>query len=300
MYLSMLTRHVRLKHNTSEEKPMCKICGKLFTRHSSLVRHMQVHTNEKPYICNKCDASFRRLLLLKHHVQKVHEGKNPHFCTECNLEFKSYESLYNHKRFIHLQKLNIGDINPTKLQYALICKLCNEIFSKTSELQQHISNSHADVSYPYFECPQCPRKFVSKQSLYCHKPMHTDRCVCTKCGKQYATAQALRNHIASFHEKRQFDCPICPTKTYTSDSALRTHMTIHTKGKQFSCDFCDKCFHRKDQLTIHRRVHTGEKPFECPKCLKRFGDDGTFHKHKKRCLAADSEKGEKERIDAAY
>ncbi|XP_065072992.1 oocyte zinc finger protein XlCOF6-like [Ochlerotatus camptorhynchus] len=284
MFQRKLRYHVRQKH--ASNKPTCKICGNTFTTQATLYRHMLVHTNEKPYVCSNCDASFRRLFDLKNHVQKVHEGKNPHVCAECNKEFKSYEGLYHHKRNVHLKTAK-----PKSQQDQLKCMLCDEIhWNTTSDLQQHISISHADESYPYFECPQCPRKFINKQSLYSHKGVHTDKFVCKECGKKSGSAQTLKIHIESVHDKRQFNCPICLTKTYKSQAALRSHMKTHTKGKQFLCDFCDKTFHRKDQLTIHRRTHTGEKPFECPNCLKRFGDDGTFSKHKKRCLALVSQK----------
>ncbi|XP_065095693.1 zinc finger protein 345-like [Ochlerotatus camptorhynchus] len=280
MYMRKLRYHVRQKH--ASNKPTCKICGNTFTTQATLFRHMLVHTNEKPYVCSNCGAPFRRLFDLKNHVQKVHEGKNPHICVECNQEFNSYETLYYHKRYVHLKKAR----PKTKSQQVqLKCKLCDEINWNTSDLQQHISISHADESYPYFQCSQCPRKFINKQSLYSHKALHTDKCVCKECGNKFRSMSALKIHTESVHEKRQLNCPICFTKTYTTQSALRKHMATHTKGKQFSCDFCDKSFHRKDQLTIHRRTHTGEKPFECPNCLKRFSDDGTFSKHKKRCLA---------------
>ncbi|XP_055636777.1 zinc finger protein 3 homolog [Toxorhynchites rutilus septentrionalis] len=279
-YRSKLTNHIRVAH----EKLLvhnCNICNKTFTAKSSLERHMLLHTDEKPHKCPECGICFRRLLNLRNHIDMVHEGKNPHVCSVCNLEFKNYHALYVHKQYVHLKKL------PSSAQtkpYHLICQLCKIAHKKSDELAEHIQTSHADEEYPYVQCPNCPRTFLTKQQLAHHKEIHTDKYACAECGQRHATIQRLQTHMDNRHtDVRKYDCPLCITKSYKTASALRRHVASHTKGKTFTCDFCDKSFMRKDQLAIHRRIHTGEKPFQCMVCSKRFSDDATFSKHKKRC-----------------
>jgi hypothetical protein len=42
------------------ESPKCPVCKKLFDSHRGLDRHMIVHTEEKPFVCQNCQKSFNR------------------------------------------------------------------------------------------------------------------------------------------------------------------------------------------------------------------------------------------------
>lgn len=256
MYKSKLNAHVRSVH-MSNGMPTCNICSKSFTAKSSLERHMLLHSNEKPHSCTKCDASYRRALDLRYHMEMIHDGKNPHICGECNQVFKNYHALYTHKQVVHLKK----PTNGAKLrQYHLMCKLCKVTHNKTYDLEQHIKSTHADETYPYSKCANCSRTFLSNQHLAQHKEIHTDKYACKECGKRHTNIQRLQIHVDTTHsEVKPYDCPICITKSYKSSTALRQHMTSHTHGKRHVCDFCEKAFVRKDQLVIHRR------------CFDRFG-----------------------------
>lgn len=43
---------------TKQQK--CNICGKILSSASSYYVHMKQHSNNKPYMCTVCDASFCR------------------------------------------------------------------------------------------------------------------------------------------------------------------------------------------------------------------------------------------------
>ncbi|XP_058811898.1 zinc finger protein 675-like [Topomyia yanbarensis] len=262
--------------------PKCSICDKVFTAKNSLERHMLLHTNEKPYTCDQCGMSFRRLLNMRHHKSMVHEGKNPHVCTECNKEFKGYQALYWHRQSEHLHRAKGPATKKQACQFE-VCKLCQIRLAKVSELVEHIQREHAGLDYPLIKCAECPKTFLTSSRLSQHKSVHTDKYACKLCGARHCDNQRLQFHMESKHsDGRTFDCPTCG-KTFKTERHLATHVALHTKEKLFQCEFCPKVFGRKCQLIIHRRTHTGEKPFQCVGCLQRFGDDGTFCKHKKRC-----------------
>ncbi|XP_058449880.1 zinc finger protein 883-like [Malaya genurostris] len=261
--------------------PKCDICSKTFTTRSSLERHMISHSDVKPYACDQCDQSYRRLLLLRQHKSLVHEGKNPHVCTECGKEYRGSQALYFHRLKVHL-----GRQRP-KSRHARseICKLCNDPFPKLSALAEHIKQEHDNEKYPFIQCAECPKTFLSAQKLSQHKPIHTDKYACTKCNIRYSNRTQMQHHMDLKHpDGRKFECHFCG-KSYNTTRALSIHIGLHTKEKRFHCEFCQKAFSRNCELIIHRRLHTGEKPFQCIGCLKRFSDDGTFYKHKKICKA---------------
>lgn len=56
-----------------KHRPICNICGNLFSEMSSLRRHMRIHKGLKPYQCQLCTRSFRQGNQLKTHM-RIHTG----------------------------------------------------------------------------------------------------------------------------------------------------------------------------------------------------------------------------------
>ncbi|KAJ7303208.1 hypothetical protein JRQ81_012143 [Phrynocephalus forsythii] len=67
-------------------KHACPVCGKAFTRKSSLNRHLIVHAGEKPYKCSHCGKGFnRKMYLLAHEVGHGEEAS--YQCSDCGKSF---------------------------------------------------------------------------------------------------------------------------------------------------------------------------------------------------------------------
>ncbi|KAK6432296.1 hypothetical protein LTR95_011533 [Oleoguttula sp. CCFEE 5521] len=60
-------------------------------------RGMSLPGQEKPYVCQTCNARFRRLHDLKRHT-KLHTGERPHTCDKCGRRFARGDALARHNK----------------------------------------------------------------------------------------------------------------------------------------------------------------------------------------------------------
>lgn len=76
------------------------------------------------------------------------------------------------------------------------CKICQEKFSQTWHLKQHML-THSDVQT--FRCDVCQKRFFRKAHLKTHMLIHSGirPFECHICKKSFAYKHVLRNHLAT-------------------------------------------------------------------------------------------------------
>lgn len=114
--------------SNSQGQFVCSVCNKTFRRKAYLRKHMNNHTDDRPYPCQYCGKVFRSLTNRAKHVLNHAVGPKTFTCNICGNGFANKGGLDRHSR------IHTGEI------YS--CKQCSSTFYSSPGLTRHINKCH--------------------------------------------------------------------------------------------------------------------------------------------------------------
>ncbi|XP_059184574.1 zinc finger and SCAN domain-containing protein 2-like [Centropristis striata] len=175
-----------VKEQTNQSTFCCKLCGKSFDLRSSLMMHVNTHTNNAAILCPSkhatsagsyvepleshrednpedtlcyiCGKTFSKKCHLKRHML-IHTGQKPHSCKECGKTFARVECLRVHMR-----------VHTVERPYA--CDFCGRGFRQRSNMIYHIRTHTGEKPH---RCSICSRSFAYKKAMIRHMRVHTKK-----------------------------------------------------------------------------------------------------------------------------
>lgn len=90
----LMYAHVRSAHGDRRFK--CRFCPKTFVRNARLKEHERQHTGERDFQCEQCERKYPTARGLKVHMEDIHSENLPYVCDKCGKGFAKEGKLRQH------------------------------------------------------------------------------------------------------------------------------------------------------------------------------------------------------------
>ncbi|KAL7064351.1 hypothetical protein AAHC03_05030 [Spirometra sp. Aus1] len=284
-----------IRDNSTPQQYSCEICGKTFSVHSNLQRHIRcIHRSNRHYPCPECGKVLASKSNLQKHDDFYHKGKRVNQCPICAKQFVRPRELRRHVLNLHLD---------TKKYH---CDLCKKPFSDKFSARRHLRDVHKRSPKPSYDRTGSifpartagtftnPRPIRNKNSQalnFDNLPplpganlaicMTTDgseqslhKFPCFKCGKGFSCKYYLRKHENFYHKGiTDYQCSVCG-KPFVRLYELRRH----AKSVHVVTSTQTSLAHEQVYLQVNgNRKELGEH--YCAICKKVFSAESTVRRH---------------------
>jgi len=218
-------------HIQGKKPYSCELCEFKCATRKNLRKHSALHiVSDTLLLCNVCGIVFHSQYDLKKHRKEIHSQKilgikkqkapksktvGDFICEKCGQHFHEQQKYNSHLKFSHVSEDDKfqcphcphKSITPFSLKMhqalhfppTLPCEQCGKLFHTKLYLTRHIKQNHAEDSEKDYQCAQCGKGFVTRDSYEGHLSMHAGvkPIQCRYCEMRY---QNRSNAIA--HEKK--------------------------------------------------------------------------------------------------
>lgn len=192
----------------------CNDCGKNLHSPYTFLKHIRIHTGERPHVCDLCGKRFRVSQGLVRHLRETHAGIKDYPCDICGRMFSTRRNVEEHRR-----------IHTNERPY--VCDLCGKTFKQKASLFVH-NRSHNDT-FP-FRCTYCNQGFRTKPPLLIHMTRHTGEKPhsCDICGRSFRIKYEVKRHKLIHSDEKPFTCQDCGL-SFRQKRYLKNHNKINHK-----------------------------------------------------------------------
>ncbi|KAF7273587.1 hypothetical protein GWI33_013695 [Rhynchophorus ferrugineus] len=251
------TEEIRKKHESLHDTKYksyfnCSHCDVKFKMWRIARNHMyKEHGLDFGMInCPMCNTfkSYHAVPILKHMV--IHSKEKPFLCSVCGKSFKQWSQLKNHE-VIHRAPEELPSWSKVKK-----CDMCQRFFANSKCLKVHVQAVHE--KFKPFICNICGHKTTRKAMLELHLRQHTGAKPhkCSYCPYKTGDYNCLRKHVMKHVGAFQYKCPHC-AYTCIQSGSLKSHLNNKHKGKEgtFSCKYCPYTTINPNFLEAHLKKH---------------------------------------------
>ena len=290
----MYEKHV--SEHKSKQKFECTKCGHEYSDYSKLKNHLlQIHcSNENRNLCPICGRGFSRQIQLRVHLRTDHSTEKLYTYLEqssnlnsnsLNLEESVKQTTNSTQSVIKLSKKkglkhpgkSIPGENEDVRKEPIKCLHCESTFISLVKLFEHMT-VHIDPAIlngnPNFVCGDCLVTFVNQEKFVFHCQSHNQNKPfrCQICDHRFGLPlRNLLRHNARKHSETKLPCFVCD-KRFAFLKLLKDHVRWHFNGIKYKCRQCSAGFSSSAEYVIHKSEHKGITKFDCTVCNKEFPD----------------------------